>query len=162
MKPNECVLIVRALYPFFCHKFDIEKHKNYPYLEDSNPKYAYLIDDLHTEKAPDLGEIHTEKIEQKQPEVSEGDDEKDISDIDIPDNEEDNMTNIDEEFDTNEIAAALKQHEEQTAGEQMFNETEDLDFSDEEMQPENLMPMDMSTPKVIGEADFAEIVDSSF
>ena len=44
----------------------------------------------------------------------------------------------------------------------MFNETEDLDFSDEEMQPENLMPMDMSTPKVIGEADFAEIVDSSF
>ena len=162
MKPNECVLIVRALYPFFCHKFDIEKHKNYPYLEDSNPKYTYLIDDLHTEKAPDLGEIHTEKIEQKQPEISEGDDEKDISDIDIPDNEEDNMTNIDEEFDTNEIAAALKQHEEQTAGEQMFNETEDLDFSDEEMQPENLMPMDMSTPKVIGEADFKEIVDSTF
>lgn len=50
MNPNECVLIVRALYPFFCHKFDIEKHQNYKYLEDSNKNYAYLIDDLHTEK----------------------------------------------------------------------------------------------------------------
>lgn len=57
MKPNECVLIVRALYPFFCHKFDIEKHQNYKYLEDSNKNYAYLIDDLHTEKAPDITEI---------------------------------------------------------------------------------------------------------
>ena len=82
MKPNECVLIVRALYPFFCHKFDIEKHKNYPYLEDSNKKYAYLIDDLHTEKAPDMAEIQTETIVQKQPAVK-GDDEKGISDIDI-------------------------------------------------------------------------------
>ena len=151
MKPNECVLIVRALYPFFCHKFDIEKHQNYKYLEDSNKNYAYLIDDLHTEKAPDMTEIYSETVEPKlvaQP----ADDEKDISDIDVPD-EEDNMTNLDEEFDTKEIAAALKQHEEQTAGEEMFNENEELDFSDEPV-PENLMPMDLSTPKVIGEADF--------
>ena len=129
MKPNECVLIVRALYPFFCHKFDIEKHQNYKYLEDSNKNYAYLIDDLHTEKAPDITEIYSETVEPKlvaQP----ADDEKDISDIDVPD-EEDNMTNLDEEFDTKEIAAALKQHEEQTAGEEMFNENEELDFSDE-------------------------------
>lgn len=159
MKPNECVLIVRALYPFFCHKFDIEKHQNYKYLEDSNKNYAYLIDDLHTEKAPDITEIYSETVEPKtvaQP----VDDEKDISDIDVPD-EEDNMTNLDEEFDTKEIAAALKQHEEQTAGEEMFNENEELDFSDEAV-PENLMPMDLSTPKVIGEADFREIVDSPF
>ena len=159
MKPNECVLIVRALYPFFCHKFDIEKHQNYKYLEDSNKNYAYLIDDLHTEKAPDITEIYSETVEPKtvaQP----VDVEKDISDIDVPD-EEDNMTNLDEEFDTKEIAAALKQHEEQTAGEEMFNENEELDFSDEAV-PENLMPMDLSTPKVIGEADFREIVDSPF
>ena len=159
MKPNECVLIVRALYPFFCHKFDIEKHQNYKYLEDSNKSYAYLIDDLHTEKAPDITEIYSETVEPKtvaQP----VDDEKDISDIDVPD-EEDNMTNLDEEFDTKEIAAALKQHEEQTAGEEMFNENEELDFSDEAV-PENIMPMDLSIPKVIGEADFNEIVDSTF
>ena len=159
MKPNECVLIVRALYPFFCHKFDIEKHQDYKYLEDSNKNYAYLIDDLHTEKAPDITEIYSETVEPKtvaQP----VDDEKDISDIDVPD-EEDNMTNLDEEFDTKEIAAALKQHEEQTAGEEMFNENEELDFSDEAV-PENIMPMDLSIPKVIGEADFNEIVDSTF
>ena len=72
------------------------------------------------------------------------------------------MTNLDEEFDTKEIAAALKQHEEQTAGEEMFNENEELDFTDDEAVPENLMPMDLSTPKVIGEADFREIVDSPF
>ena len=159
MKPNECVLIVRALYPFFCHKFDIEKHQNYKYLEDSNKNYAYLIDDLHTEKAPDITEIYSETVEPKLVAQS-VDDEKDISDIDVPD-EEDNMTNLDEEFDTKEIAAALKQHEEQTAGEEMFNENEELDFSDEAV-PENLMPMDLSTPKVIGEADFREIVDSPF
>ena len=143
MKPNECVLIVRALYPFFCHKFDIEKHQNYKYLEDSNKNYAYLIDDLHTEKAPDMTEIYSETVETK-PVVQPADDEKDISDIDVPDE-----------------AAALKQHEEQTAGEEMFNENEELDFSDEPV-PENLMPMDLSTPKVIGEADFREIVDSPF
>lgn len=159
MKPNECVLIVRALYPFFCHKFNIEKHQNYKYLEDSNKNYAYLIDDLHTEKAPDMTEIYSETVEPK-PVAQPVDDEKDISDIDVPD-EEDNMTNLDEEFDTKEIAAALKQHEEQTAGEEMFNENEELDFSDEAV-PENLMPMDLSTPKVIGEADFREIVDSPF
>lgn len=159
MKPNECVLIVRALYPFFCHKFDIEKHQNYKYLEDSNKNYAYLIDDLHTEKAPDITEIYSETVEPKTV-AQHVDDEKDISDIDVPD-EEDNMTNLDEEFDTKEIAAALKQHEEQTAGEEMFNENEELDFSDEPV-PENLMPMDLSTPKVIGEADFREIVDSPF
>lgn len=107
-----------------------------------------------------MTEIYSETVEPK-PVVQPVDDEKDISDIDVPD-EEDNMTNLDEEFDTKEIAAALKQHEEQTAGEEMFNENEELDFTDDEAVPENLMPMDLSTPKVIGEADFREIVDSPF
>lgn len=114
MKPNECVLIVRAIYPFFCHKFDIEKHQNYKYLEDSNKNYAYLIDDLHTEKAPDMTEIYSETVEPK-PVVQPANDEKDISDIDVPD-EEDNMTNLDEEFDTKEISAALKQRHKRLAG----------------------------------------------
>ncbi len=114
MKPNECVLIVRALYPFFCHKFDIEKHQNYKYLEDSNKNYAYLIDDLHTEKAPDMTEIYSETVEPK-PVAQPVDDEKDISDIDVPD-EEDNMTNLDEEFDTKEITAALKHRHKRLAG----------------------------------------------
>lgn len=114
MKPNECVLIVRALYPFFCHKFDIEKHQNYKYLEDSNKNYAYLIDNLHTEKAPDMTEIYSETVEPK-PVAQPVDDEKDISDIDVPD-EEDNMTNLDEEFDTKEITAALKQRHKRLAG----------------------------------------------
>ena len=72
------------------------------------------------------------------------------------------FTNIDEEFDTAEIAAAMKQHEEMTAGEKEFNENEDLDFKDDEAAPENLMPMDLSVPKVVREADFNEIVDSTF
>lgn len=86
MKANECVLIVRAFYPFFCHKFDIEKHPNYGFLEDSNKKYAYLIDGLVTEKAPDMTVNYTEKNPPKA--VSKPiDDEKAITDVDIPDDD---------------------------------------------------------------------------
>lgn len=151
MKPTECVLIVRALYPFFCHKFDIEKHKNYPYLEDSNKKYAYLIDDLHTEKSPDMTENFTETVVMKPPTVA--DEEKAITDIDVPD-EEDTMT-VEDEFDRNEIAAALNKHNNQTVSDDLFNECENLDFRDEDV-PDNLIPMDLSTPKVVGEADITE------
>ena len=86
-------------------------------MKTSNKKYPKRINDFPPQKAPDMAEIQTETIVQKQPAVAEGDDEKPIADIDIPDSEEDNMTTIDEEFDTQEIAAALKQHEELTAGE---------------------------------------------
>ena len=162
MKPNECVLIVRALYPFFCHKFDIEKHKNYPYLEDSNKKYAYLIDDLHTEKAPDMAEIQTETITPKQPDIIEGDDEPAFSDIDIPDDEEENMTTIDEEFDTQENAVAVAQHDKRSATEELFNEDENLDLFDDDGVPEDLLPIDLSAPKIIGEADFTDFEDDSY
>ena len=157
MKPNECVLIVRALYPFFCHKFDIEKHKNYPYLEDSNPKYAYLIDDLHTEKAPNMLENYTETIP---PKTAAGDEEQAIADIDVPD-EEDNMS-IEDEFDKDEIAAALKEHESRDVIDEMFEENKNLDFTDDDSVPDNLIPMDLTAPKTIGEPDFEEIINSEF
>ena len=157
MKPNECVLIVRALYPFFCHKFDIEKHKNYPYLEDSNPKYAYLIDDLHTEKAPNMLENYTETIP---PKTATGDEEQAIADIDVPD-EEDNMS-IEDEFDKDEIAAALKEHESRDVIDEMFEENKNLDFTDDDSVPDNLIPMDLTAPKTIGEPDFEEIINSEF
>lgn len=157
MKPNECVLIVRALYPFFCHKFDIEKHKNYPYLEDSNPKYAYLIDDLHTEKAPNMLENYTETIP---PKTAAGDEEQAIADIDVPD-EEDNMS-IEDEFDKDEIAAALKEHENRDEIGEMFEEIKNLDFTDDDSVPDNLIPMDLTAPKTIGEPDFEEIINSEF
>lgn len=157
MKPNECVLIVRALYPFFCHKFDIEKHKNYPYLEDSNPKYAYLIDDLHTEKAPNMLENYTETIP---PKTAASDEEQAIADIDVPD-EEDNMS-IEDEFDKDEIAAALKEHESRDVIDEMFEENKNLDFTDDDSVPDNLIPMDLTAPKTIGEPDFEEIINSEF
>ncbi|MBQ5317533.1 MAG: type IV secretory system conjugative DNA transfer family protein [Oscillospiraceae bacterium] len=157
MKPNECVLIVRALYPFFCHKFDIEKHKNYPYLEDSNPKYAYLIDDLHTEKAPNMLENYTETIP---PKTAADDEEQAIADIDVPD-EEDNMS-IEDEFDKDEIAAALKEHESRDVIDEMFEENKNLDFTDDDSVPDNLIPMDLTAPKTIGEPDFEEIINSEF
>lgn len=149
MKPNECVLIVRALYPFFCHKFDIEKHKNYPFLEDSNKNYAYLIDGLVTEKAPDMTANYTEKIPPKA--VSKPiDDEEATMDIDIPDDEEANMitTTIDEEFDSEDL----------TASDKLFDSAEDFDFSDDEtINPEEFTPLDLSTPKIIGDSDFTDL-----
>lgn len=158
MKPNECVLIVRALYPFFCHKFDIEKHQNYKYLEDSNKNYAYLIDDLHTEKAPDMVEIQTETVIPKQPAITDDDDEQAFSDIDIPDDEEESMTTIDEEFAPNMTVT----NDKRSATELLFNEDENLDLFDDESVPENLMPVDLSSPKVIGEADFDFEDDESY
>lgn len=50
MKDNECILFVRGIYPFFCDKFDIEKHLNYKLLEDSNRDNAYLLSNVNTVK----------------------------------------------------------------------------------------------------------------
>lgn len=149
MKPNECVLIVRALYPFFCHKYNIEKHPNYSYLEDSNPKYAYLIDDLHTEKAPDMIQNYSEVIYQ--------DNEKPMTDIDIPEEpeEENNNMTIEDEFPEN------TPEEKRSAAEELFSESEEFDFTDDETVPTDLIPLDMSEEKIIGEADFMEFEDES-
>lgn len=43
MPIDRCIVMVRAFHPFYCHKFDIEKHRNYAYLEDSNKAFAYEI-----------------------------------------------------------------------------------------------------------------------
>ena len=173
MKANECVLIVRALYPFFCHKFDIEKHPNYGFLEDSNKKYAYLIDGLVTEKAPDMTANYTEKIPPKA--VSKPiDDEKAITDVDIPDDDtaeevfEMDTDHIDNEFyeeDEQEIAAAFARHEKQEqdlSSEKFYQTNQRLDFSDEDLpNAEDIIPLDLSEPKVFGEDDYNAFMSSA-
>lgn len=167
MKANECVLIVRALYPFFCHKFDIEKHPNYRYLEDSNKKYAYLIDDLVTEKAPDMSANYTEKIPPKA--VSKPvDDEKPITDVDIPEDTggyEMANDSVENEFveDENEVAAAIARHEAEeisSAAQTVYNPDDRLDFSDTDLpNASDLIPMDMSEHKVYGEQDYQAMLE---
>jgi len=43
MDGSKCVLQLRGVRPFLSDKFDITKHKNYCYLSDSDPKYAFDI-----------------------------------------------------------------------------------------------------------------------
>jgi len=43
MDGSKCILQLRGVRPFLSDKFDITKHKNYRYLSDSNPKYAFDI-----------------------------------------------------------------------------------------------------------------------
>ena len=40
-----CILQVRGERPFLSRKYDIEKHKNYRYLADFNPKNTFNVDD---------------------------------------------------------------------------------------------------------------------
>ncbi len=68
MKDNECILFVRGIYPFFCDKFDIEKHLNYKLLEDSNKDNAYLLSDVNTVKfgfgnEQENENLHSEPVE---------------------------------------------------------------------------------------------------
>ena len=157
MPPNECILIVRALYPFKCTKFNIEKHPNYQYLEDSNPKLAYELDNLHTEKSPDMNENYTETVALKTAADFSYDGEPAITDIDIPEDTEDAMT-LNDEFQEDEIAAAIKQHSNQTASEAFFDEDEDTSLSDDELIPADLSSYDMSQSKIYGEATFDDVV----
>lgn len=145
MKPDRCILIVRALYPFFCHKFNIEKHPNYKYLEDSDKKNAYLIDDLHTEKAPDLVENYTEKVSLAKPEY----DEAAITDLEMPDDDE-----LMEMADMETPKLTLEEEFEQTSTDRLFTD-EEPDFSDEELpNPDKMTAYDMFEPAVFGEEDF--------
>ena len=43
MDGSKCILQLRGVRPFLSNKFDITKHKNYRYLSDANPKYAFDI-----------------------------------------------------------------------------------------------------------------------
>ena len=69
---------------------------------------------------------------------------------------------IEDEFDKDEIAAALKEHENRDEIGEMFEEIKNLDFTDDDSVPDNLIPMDLTAPKTIGEPDFEEIINSEF
>ena len=43
MDGMKCILQLRGVRPFLSSKFDITKHKNYRFLSDANPKYAFDI-----------------------------------------------------------------------------------------------------------------------
>ena len=147
MKPNQCVLIVRAFYPFFCHKFDIEKHPNYAFLEDSNRNYAYLIDDLHTEKMPDQKELHIDTI--KPDEITNNEcreEEPMITDIDVPEDELDPETEMAEQAVNGTPETTT---DERTASQKFFDLNDDLEDIDE--LPDDIVPYDMSAPEVITE-----------
>lgn len=159
MKPNECVLIVRALYPFFCHKFDIEKHPNYKYLEDSNRNYAYLIDELRTVQQPDNAELYTEKIPPKEKEPM-------YADIDIPE-DDDTLTpetaggdssdkySLEDEF-TNpfEGDSETQQQEQGSASERLFAVD---DMEDEEL-PDDITAADFSSDAIISDDDVLDLM----
>ena len=42
MPEDECILIIRGLYPFYGKKFDYPKHKNYPKTGDANKELLYV------------------------------------------------------------------------------------------------------------------------
>ena len=43
MDGEKCILQVRGERPFLSRKYNIEKHPNYRFLADSNPKYTFEI-----------------------------------------------------------------------------------------------------------------------
>ena len=151
MKPNQCVLIVRAFYPFFCHKFDIEKHPNYVYLEDSNSNYAYLIDDLHTEKMPNQKELHIDTIQPNEIKESEWREEEPmITDVEVPDDELDPETEMAEQAEnTDTVFITEKATDERTASQKYFDINDDLEDVDE--LPDDIVPYDMAALEVITE-----------
>ncbi len=114
---DECILMVRAFHPFYCHKFDIENHPNYKYLEDSDKKNAYLIDEVKTLEIPSIAynpDDHIEKVDENENmseaekrilEIMEQAQMKEVSEIlsetDIPDDDFD----VEVEFGENEASA---------------------------------------------------------
>ncbi|MCM1062305.1 MAG: type IV secretory system conjugative DNA transfer family protein, partial [Eubacterium sp.] len=156
---DECILIVRAFHPFHCHKFDIEKHQNYQYLEDSSRDNAYLIDGIKTLEMPSIAynpDDHTEKgeevtsdTEKKIMEILEQAQMKEVSEIlsdnDIPDDDFD----IDIEFGETEATAGdiaedfteydgENENEQKDPAEIMFSDT----VSDMEDKPYNGEPFE--------------------
>ena len=61
MDGSRCILQVRGERPFFSKKYNIEKHPNYRYLSDFNPKNAFDVQKyLSTElklKADDVYDV---------------------------------------------------------------------------------------------------------
>lgn len=153
MKPQNCVLIVRAFYPFFCTKFNIEKHPNYKYLEDSNKAFAYEIDNLHTLTSPDNEAAMSEEIT-----------EKDRVDIPTIDEEEDKMT-AEKEIPTEKINEDLSvkdefsgvQEEEKSPSEKLFVMG---DMEDVPLPTDGLKPLLLEEEAPITEEDYINAVEN--
>lgn len=177
MPPSECILIVRAFHPFYCHKFDIEKHPNYKYLEDSDKNNAYLIDNVKTLEMPSIIYNPDDHVEKADEDMSETDKKimamleqaqmKEVSEIlsetDIPDDDFD----IDIEFGDVEATAGdmPKDNEEDfTLGEDEKNPAEVMfsdtvpDMEDKPYGGEPLERVDMSRPLSF-EADDEVLMD---
>lgn len=102
MPIDRCIVMIRAFHPFYCHKFDIEKHRNYQFLEDWNKAFAYIVEDkTETIQMPNTTydpedhvaneEGQSDEIKNAVGDILAGDIQKagDImSDIDIPDDDE--------------------------------------------------------------------------
>lgn len=154
MKDNECVLIVRKKHPFFCHKFDIEQHQNYQYLEDSDKNQAYLIDDLHTKQMANQKELKFETIEADEWKNAGEDTESMMSDIDIPDDDEPDIESEaafgEYDFESyDEEIGEEKIMDDKTSTQKLF----DLDdnFEDIDELPDDAEIVDLSKPVVIDE-----------
>ncbi len=99
MPIDRCVVMVRAFHPFYCHKFDIEKHRNYPFIEDSNSAFAYIVEEkAKTLQMPE--KVYNEEDHYAEAETTETTNVQDIlengikeadeimADIDIPEDDE--------------------------------------------------------------------------
>lgn len=93
MKDNECILFVRGIYPFFCDKFEIEKHLNYRLLEDADKKNAYLLSAINTVKfrsgndMQENPELYSEPNEESEAVTHSDPANGKLSREDVPDNE---------------------------------------------------------------------------
>lgn len=153
MKADECVLQIRQKHPFFCHKFDIEQHKNYQYLEDSDKSQAYLIDDLHTEQMSNQKELKLEIIDADEWK-SAANDEPMMSDINIPDEDEPDIEPkaVFEDYDFESGDEEIGEEDTmdgKTSTQKLFDL--DDDFEDVDELPDDLELVDLSKPVVIDE-----------
>lgn len=174
---SDCILMVRAYHPFYCHKFDIEKHPNYKYLEDSDKNNAYLIDEVKTLEMPSIAynpDDHTEKGDEDMSEtdkkilaVLEQAQMKEVgvilSDKDVPDDD----FEIELEFGDSEASAGdmPQDYEAPDSGGEQYENPAEIMFSDEisdmEDKPYNGEPferVDMSRPLSF-EADDEVLMD---
>ena len=162
LKPSVCILIVRAMYPFKCKKFDIEKHPNYNFLEDKNKKYAFKIDDLHTEQMPNSKELSVDMISAKDyTEANVNKEDEMTTDWDIPEDEMDeNEPDPDTETAEKSIDDEFSEPQEETntsASEAFFYD----DSLEDENLPEDFTPLDMAEPFVFNEENLNENFDYS-
>ena len=177
MPTDECILIVRAFHPFYCHKYDIEKHPNYQYLEDSDKNNAYLIDNVKTLEMPSIAYNPDDHVEKADEDMSETDKKimamleqaqmKEVSEIlsetDIPDDDFD----ISIEFGDAEATAGdmpedneedfTPEEYEKNPAEVMFSDTVS-DMEDKPYSGEPLERVDMSRPLSF-EADDEVLMD---